>query len=222
MIQFLIHNLDHLAPIIILAIGAMAIIAERFYSLYMRYPINSGAFFEQIRTLVMSDRLNEAVAMCEKYKSKPIARIAKEGLIRAHQPAEIVENGLVVAAGEAIDRVKARTTYLSMIANVSTLLGLIGTILGLIQSFEAVGSANAQARSALLAQGISVAMNHTLWGLSVAVPCMVIYSFLMTRTNKLKAELERGIVRTIDVLKQREVNIIEQEMNRNKFGRRAV
>lgn len=193
-------------PIIACAILGATIVLERFNALFVLYPMRgSHAFYEKIRNLVIADRLSEAVAFCERYRSKPAAQIMKEGLMRAHQPEEIVGNGLEIAVGECMDRVKARTNFLSMIANVSTLLGLIGTILGLVQSFEAVGSANAQARSALLAQGISVAMNHTLWGLTVAVPCMVAYSILMNRTNRLKSELERTVVRTIDLIQQRHV-----------------
>lgn len=206
MINFMLHNLDHLAPILLLAAMGTAIIFERLRSLFVVYPLHGAtAFFERVRYLVMADRVSEAIALCDRLGSKPVSTIVKEGLMRAHQPEEILEHGLEICAGEQVDRVKARTGYLSMIANVATLLGLIGTILGLIQSFEAVGSANAQARSALLAQGISVAMNHTLWGLSVAVPCMVFYSFLMNRTNRLKAELDRSVVRTLDILKQRYV-----------------
>lgn len=222
MIDFLLNNLDHMAPIIGLGIFAIAIIVERLRSLYIVYPISTQAFFDRIRSLVLQDNISDAVAICEKYYKKPVAQVVKEGLIRAHQPHEIVEHGLVAAAGDASDRVKARTGYLSMIANVSTLLGLIGTILGLVQSFEAVGSANAAQRSALLAQGISVAMNHTLWGLTVAVPCMVLYSFLMNRSNKLKADLDRAIVRTMEIIKQRDVIASDNFNGRDNHPRRAA
>lgn len=90
-----------------------------------------------------------------------------------------------------------------MIANVATLLGLLGTILGLIQSFEAVGNASAQQRSALLAAGISTAMNATMLGLAVAIPCMVAFSLLVNKSNKLNAEVERAAVRVMEMIKQR-------------------
>ena len=207
MIKFALENLDHLAPILILMVMATVIILERMQALLVVYPLKgTTAFFDRIRHLVTLDRVQEAVALCENYPKKPVAMIAREGLIRAHQPEDILMHGLEIVSSECADRIKARTGYLSMIANVSTLLGLIGTIMGLIQSFEAVGSANAQARSALLAQGISVAMNHTLWGLSVAVPCMVIFSFLMNRTNRLKTEMDRAGVRMLDIIQQKYVS----------------
>jgi len=221
MIKFLFENISHMIPIIACGVLAIALILERFRALFIVYPMRgSNAFFEKVRNLVIADRISEAVAFCDRYRSKPVARIVKEGLMRAHQPEEIVQHGLDIEVGENIDRIKARTNFLSMLANVSTLLGLIGTILGLVQSFEAVGSANAQARSALLAQGISMAMNHTLWGLAVAVPCMVMYSFLMNRTNRLKSEFERTVVRTIDVIQQRYV-IASELQNHSSRSKRA-
>lgn len=212
MIKFLFENLEHMAPIILCGLAAIVIILERINALFFVFPLpNQNRFFERIQHLVMADRVAEAIALCNQNIQKPAIKIVRDGLMRAHQPQEIIENGLEISMGECIERVKARTGYLSMIANVATLLGLIGTILGLIQSFEAVGSANAQERSALLAQGISTAMNHTLWGLTVAVPCMVLYSVLINRTNRLKAELDRTAVRTIDILNQRLVTTINAE-----------
>lgn len=216
MISFALHNLEHLAPILILMVMAIVIILERTKALLVTYPLNGRtSFFDKIRNLVMADRIAEAVALCDQFRGKPVAMVVKEGLLRAHQPEEILAHGLEIALSEGGDRLKARTGYLSMIANVSTLLGLIGTIMGLIQSFEAVGSANAQQRSALLAQGISTAMNHTLWGLAVAVPCMVLFSFLMNKTNKLKSEMDRAAVRTMDILKQSYLSGSEEEPPHN-------
>jgi biopolymer transport protein ExbB/TolQ len=156
-----------------------------------------------VRALVLGDRINEAVLLCDRHKKTPVAAIVREGLLRAHQPEPMIEHGLEIAVSQEGDRIRARTGFLATIANVATLLGLFGTIAGLIQSFEAVGNANAQARSALLAAGISTAMNATMLGLGVAIPCMLAYSFLMNRTNRLAAELGRAAVRTVDLLKQR-------------------
>jgi biopolymer transport protein ExbB/TolQ len=92
---------------------------------------------------------------------------------------------------------------LATIANVATLLGLFGTIAGLVQSFEAVGHADAQQKSALLSAGIATAMNATMLGLGVAIPCMIAFSFLMNRSNRLVADLEESSVQITDALKQR-------------------
>jgi hypothetical protein len=89
------------------------------------------------------------------------------------------------------------------IANVATLLGLLGTIAGLIHSFEAVGHADAQQKAALLAAGISTAMNATMLGLGVAIPCMVAFSFLVNRQNQLIGDVDQSAVQILDILKQR-------------------
>jgi len=203
-LKFIQNNFLHAAPILIAGAFAIAITVERCYALIITFPMREAEnFFEKIHGLIMNDRLSEGVLLCERYRSKPIAQVVRAGLARAHQPESLIEHGLQIAVGEAQEKIQARTSFLSTIANVSTLLGLLGTIMGLIQSFDAVGAASAQQRSALLAQGISTAMNATMLGLGVAIPCMVIYSYLMNRTNRLNAVVERAAVRTLDLLKQR-------------------
>jgi biopolymer transport protein ExbB/TolQ len=153
--------------------------------------------------LVMGGKLGEAVAHCDKYPQKPAAQVAKQALLRAHQPENLIEHGVQLAMGQATQAIQKRTAFLATIANVATLLGLLGTIAGLIASFEAVGHADAQQKSALLAAGISQAMNATMLGLAVAIPCMVFFSFLMNRSNRLIAELDHSAVKMVDILKQR-------------------
>lgn len=204
MIKFCIENLAHVAPILLCGAFGLVIMVERFVALLSSYPIeNFEGFFERMRLLIMKDQINEAIALCERYRNKPAARIMREGLMRAHQPEELIESGIEIVVGESTEKVQARTSFLATIANVATLFGLLGTIIGLVQSFEAVGSANAQSRSALLAAGISTAMNATMLGLGVAIPCMIAYSILMSRQNKLMAEIEQSAVRTHDLLRQR-------------------
>jgi biopolymer transport protein ExbB/TolQ len=203
-VKFVVNNFSHVAPILAAGAFAVLIVLERVRSLVFAYPLGViESFFERIRNLVMEDRISEAIAFCERFHSSPAAEVVREGLMRAHQPESLIEHGLQIAVGKANERIQARTPFLATIANVATLLGLFGTILGLIQSFEAVGSANAQTRSALLAAGISTAMNATMLGLAIAIPSMVAYSFLMNRTNKLNAQVDQAAVRTLDILKQR-------------------
>ncbi|OFZ73846.1 MAG: hypothetical protein A3K03_01140 [Bdellovibrionales bacterium RIFOXYD1_FULL_44_7] len=82
-------------------------------------------------------------------------------------------------------------------------MGLFGTIAGLIHSFQAIGQADAQQKSALLAVGISQAMNATMLGLAVAIPAMVAFSLLINRSNRLVAEVDSSAMRAMDVLRQR-------------------
>jgi biopolymer transport protein ExbB len=203
-IEFLKTSFIHVLPIFIAGAIALAIAVERAIALFQRYPIkNLDAFFARITDLVMSDRISEAVAVCDQMPEKPSAQVVKLALLRAHQPEELIENGLGISVNKAAQQIQKRTQFLATIANVATLLGLLGTIAGLISSFQAVGSADASQKSALLASGISTAMNATMLGLGVAIPCMVLFSFLMNRTNRLIAEVDQSAMQAMDILKQK-------------------
>jgi biopolymer transport protein ExbB/TolQ len=202
--EFLKHNFFHVAPILLVGGIATAITFERLRALQWAFPLgNSQKFFEKLRDLVMADRLAEAIAFCDRDQGKLVPGVVREALLRAHQPEAMIHDALDLAVSEAMMKASKRTAFLSMIANVATLLGLFGTIIGLIQSFEAVGSATAQERSALLAQGISTAMNATMLGLAVAIPSMIAFSYLMNRTNRLTMEIDQSAVRIMDLIKQR-------------------
>ncbi len=221
--EFLQNNLGHVAPIILVGIFGFAIILERIKALYLSYPIsNEEAFFEKIREMILVGEVAEAVTLCDQHSGKPVATVVKRGLLRAHQPENLVENGLELAIEDASQTISKRTSYLSMIANVATLLGLLGTIAGLVKSFRAVGAADAATKSALLAQGIAEAMYATMFGLGVAIPCMIAFSFLMNRSNRLISRTESAGVRVMDILKQRyfaaetKVNASSSGSNQNR------
>ena len=204
MIEFIKNNFWHVAPILGVGFAAVWIFWDRLQALMWIYPMKSPTvFYDKLRDLIMSDRLAEAIALCDQYKRKPVAKVVREGLLRAHQPEAMIEDGLVLAVSSAHQELQKRTPFLATIANVATLLGLLGTIVGLIASFEAVGNASAQQRSALLAAGISTAMNATMMGLGVAIPCMLAFSFLTNRVNRMVADIDQSAVKTLDLLKQR-------------------
>ena len=206
--EFLVSNIGHVAPILIAGIFAIGIIAERVKVLFKVYPLNGRhQFMDRIRDLVIHDKIQEAISLCEQYPEKPVPQVVKAGLQRAHLPEQMINDGLNMVVGDWADSIGKRTAFLSMIANVATLLGLFGTIAGLIQSFEAVGFADPQQKSAILAAGISTAMNATMLGLGVAIPGMVAFSFLMNRTNHLVGELDQTVLETIDIIRQRSYGI---------------
>ena len=204
MLKFIMENLTHVAPILICGAIALLIIIERFVALTYSYPLQDfDAFFDRLRLLIMRDSTQDAIALCDVYRAKPVARVARVGLMRAHQPQSLIEGGLDIVVAESIEKVQARTAYLGTIANVSTLFGLLGTIIGLVQSFEAVGNATAQTRSALLANGISTAMNATMLGLAVAIPAMIAFAILMNKAGKITGQIEQSSIRVLDLLQQR-------------------
>lgn len=212
LMDFIKSNLSHVTPIILVGIFAVAIILERARALFIIYPLkNEEDFFERVQELVMIGKVPEAVALCDKYPNKPVTAVVKKALLRVHQPESLIENGLEIAVEDAVQRVQRRTNFLAMIANVATLLGLLGTIFGLVQAFQAVGSSDAVNKASLLAQGISTAMNATIMGLGVAIPAMIAFSFLSNRSNRLVSSVESSAAKTMDIIRQRFLAAEEQK-----------
>ncbi len=225
MLDFVKNNFVHVAPILLCAGFAVAIMFERWITLYFRYSMSGRAqFFDKVRQLVLSGRIAEAVTFCDRYPSQPVAKVVKEALLRTQMPEEVIAHGLEITVSELQQQVQSRTPFLATIANVATLLGLFGTILGLIHSFEAIGNASAQQRSALLAAGISTAMNATMMGLAVAIPCMVVFSIFASKTNQINAEIEQSATRMLDIIKQYFYSFSEVEARDQKsdFRRRVA
>src|SRR6478735_2961437 len=97
-ISFLQNNFAHAGPILGLAVISIVIILERFNALYVKYSMpNTAAFFEKVRELILDDKVSEAILLCDRYENKPMSRIMKEALVRAHQPDELIEQGIQIA-----------------------------------------------------------------------------------------------------------------------------
>lgn len=201
--EFFKNNFFHVAPIIIAGVFATAILVERYKTLFITLSMkNPHEFLEKVNQLTLNGKLNEAIAVCDQFQTFPVALLVKSALSRAHQPEEVIQSGIEISFSESSEKIQRRTSYLATVANVSTLLGLVGTIAGLIHSFEAVGHADAQQKAALLANGISTAMNATMLGLAVAIPCMVGFSFLTNRSNQLVKQLENAGLQIMDSIRR--------------------
>lgn len=124
-----------------------------------------------------------------------LPRITRAGLEEYMKNPTDVQHAMEVAAMAEIPKIEKRTSYLSLLANIATLLGLLGTIFGLIDSFAAVTNADASQKAALLASGIAVAMNTTAFGLIVAIPTLVFYSMLNERITAITDEINENAAR---------------------------
>jgi biopolymer transport protein ExbB/TolQ len=129
------------------------------------------------------------VLVCDGLSKKPLAHAFRTILQKADREEEALYQASDIALAENIPLFAKRLQYLSMLANVATLLGLLGTIHGLILSFSAVATADPTQKQALLAHGISVSMYTTALGLAVAIPAMIFFSVLSSRQNQLTEEL---------------------------------
>lgn len=186
--------------IIATGIFAIAIIAERIKKLFFDYHMNLDSFSKRIQHFVSQQRFEEALLLCEGMAQKPLARAFKTILLKADREEEAIQQATDIALSENMPLFNKRIHYLSMLANVATLLGLLGTIHGLILSFQAVATADPSQKQALLAHGISVSMYTTALGLAVAIPVMIVYSFLVSRQNQLSEELYEQVQKLEEVL----------------------
>jgi biopolymer transport protein ExbB len=193
-------NLLHLAPIATSGIVAATLIAERVKSLYLTYNIDSKKFLTQIEGHVQKGNIQGAIDLCASNEKALLPKVVKAGLVKGARDESEIRTALEVALLDCSGHVNQRIGYLAMIANVATLLGLLGTIGGLISSFEAVASADAATKQSLLASGISTSMNATALGLVVAIPVMIAFSILNGRANKIMDELEKAAGKTLAML----------------------
>ncbi|MEK2690717.1 MotA/TolQ/ExbB proton channel family protein [Bdellovibrio sp. GT3] len=175
--------------ILLTGIGALVLIAERAKMLYKEYGMNVDEFMGKVQTLVLAKKHDEALLLCAQLEKKPLAAAFKTILEKADRDDDTIFQAHDIALSENVPLYTKRLHYLSMLANVATLMGLLGTIHGLILSFQAVAAADPALKQQLLAQGISVSMYTTALGLAVAIPAMVFFSILTSRQNELMEDM---------------------------------
>ena len=134
-------------------IGA-GVMVERFIFLFFRFNINGGQFFNQIQKLVMANNIDRAIKLCNAADKAALARVVKAGLTRANKSEADIAAAIEEAMLEVSPAISKRVPMLGAVANLATLLGLLGTIFGMIFAFEAVASVAADQRSQALAKGI--------------------------------------------------------------------
>lgn len=175
-------------PILVLSIIALAVIIERFIAL-RRAKINVNEFLAKIRkALVVNRSIREAIKVCEQYRG-PVASIMKAGLLKYGQPKEDIQRTIENAALFEMARLERYLALLATTANVAPLIGFFGTVVGMIQSFDALAEAGLS-NPALVAVGIKVALITTAGGLAVAIPVQLCYNYFISRINKFVRDIE--------------------------------
>ncbi|MGA1868896.1 MAG: MotA/TolQ/ExbB proton channel family protein [bacterium] len=185
--------------ILIISIFGLAIIIERFYKVGFKFRINTEKFMGDLTEFIRKGDMKNAIELCSK-SDAILPLIIKSGLLTQKKDPKRIQNAIDEAVLEHMPHISKRTDYLSMIANVSTLMGLLGTILGLIQAFHAVGYADAAQKGAMLAQGISMALNTTAFGLIVAIPCMIAYSLITAVSEQIMDEIDHFSLKVVNLL----------------------
>lgn len=193
----------------------IAIIVERTIFFVGKGSVNARAFLEQLRKLLAANNVDRAVKLCSATEA-PVARVAKAGLMRMSKGEAAIATGIEETMADVTPELKKRVAALWSVANIATLLGLLGTISGLIRSFAAVGSASPEQRSALLSKGIAEAMYNTAFGLGIAVTCMIGHVFLSAAAKKHTSELETFSLKLENLLSE---NIPHSGMQQGTGGR---
>ena len=193
--------------IIVWAVG-IAIAIERFAKLSFVYDVDGASFMNELQRHILSNDLQAAIRACSGSMAA-VPRVLKSGLKRANQSDTQIQNAIDATALEMIPKVERRMNYLSVIANIATLLGLLGTIQGLMQSFTAISEVDPAQKAEVLALGISKAMNTTALGLFAAITIMMAHAFLSSKSEKIINEVDEFSVKLQDVLGTKKV--IEKE-----------
>ena len=194
-------------PILLVAAAGAAIAIERYLTLTL-VEVRNKSVWEKIQPLLAQGDFDKAREMTAKDESA-IAQLlniglARQGAVRRREDIEVaMDEGMI----DITPRLEKRTHYLATFANLATLLGLLGTVSGLIHAFSAVATVNPADKANLLAASISEAMNCTAFGLMTAVPILLAHAFLQTKTGELIAGLEMAFVKFLNSVTERQTAV---------------
>ena len=184
--------------ILVVWLTGLGISAFKFITL-KRNDINAEKFFSQVKGFVLQNKVEDAVNLCSGSKAV-LPSVLRSGLKRANEDRVYIEDAVSTSLMEHTPKLNYQLSYISLIANVSTLVGLLGTIQGLILSFSAVGDSDVTNKAQALANGIAKAMNTTAFGLISAITIMVLHTVLSNKANKLHDKVEEVAGKLIDFL----------------------
>ncbi len=161
-------------------------------------PLLADGDFEQAREMTSADEstISQVLSM----------GLSLQGAVRRREDIEIAMEESMM---EIVPRLEKRTPYVALASSIATLLGLLGTIMGLIQAFTAVANANPAEKADLLSASISVAMNTTAFGLMVAIPLLITHAILTSKTGDIVDSLEMATVKALNVFSRRATRAVE-------------
>jgi biopolymer transport protein ExbB len=201
MLSAIKHNPTFILCNVVVSVVVITIVIERFAFQMGKYRVNSKEFFAQIRKLVVNGNIDRAIKLCDA-SDYPILQLVKSGLTHANKGPDEIDAALSEKLSDLKPKVEARIPALWSLANIATLIGLVGTVFGLIGAFAAIGGSNLSAaeKQKLLTAGIAEAMYNTFFGLSIAVVCMIFHLILHSKTKGIVHDLESTSERVFNML----------------------
>jgi biopolymer transport protein ExbB len=199
-VTFFVQGGIFMYPILLVGAVGLAIAVERYVTLKLLTNKNQ-AIWGQVQPLLAKRDFDKAREVTAK-DSSTISQLLNMGLERqgAVRRRDDIEIAMEESMMEILPELEKRTPYVGLAANIATLLGLLGTIMGLIQAFTAVANANPAEKADLLGAAIAVAMNTTAFGLLVAIPLLVAHAVLSMKTAQIVAGLEMASVKTLNAI----------------------
>lgn len=188
--------------VFIAALTILALVAERFWVIARAGNINTEKLTKDVLARIAKGDTSGASELCRKVRG-PVAAVSHAILARNTSDEVSLRNAADGAASVVLPPLSRRLNYLTMLANTCTLLGLLGTIFGLITAFSAVSASDPAQRGAFLAAGISEAMNTTAFGLLVAIPTLLIHGFLAGKVETVFDAVDASSARLIEALHKR-------------------
>jgi biopolymer transport protein ExbB len=190
-------------PIAVVAVIGLAIAVERWIYLTVTRARNRS-LWQQIEPLLGQANFRQAAQVASQSDSA-VGQILNYGLARVAQARrrDDIEKAMEESLMGIVPKLEKRTHYLATFANLATLLGLLGTVMGLISAFGAVATVNPAEKANLLSASISVAMNCTAFGLMTAVPLLIIHAVIQTKTTELIDSLEMASVKFLNSIVER-------------------
>ena len=177
----------------------LALMVERIYYLYFKASIEKDAFIQAMRKYILAGNVGKALALCSQTPT-PLSNIIKSGLVKVNKSDPEVQAAMDESSLREVPKIEKRTPYLAMLANVAMLLGLLGTIVGLIRCFAAVATGDPSEKATLLAKGISEVMNCTAFGLGTAIMGLVAFAVLQGKTQKLTDDINEASVSVLNLI----------------------
>jgi len=185
-------------PIGLCSIVALAIIIERFFSL-RRASIDTREFMDTMRQVLRQNRIQDAVEICDEVDA-PMARIMRAGILKYNRTKEDIREAIEDAGHLEIPRLERYLSAMATCANIVPLLGLLGTVAGMIKAFAQIQALEGQVSPSDLAEGIGNALVTTAAGLTVAIPTLVAYNYFVTRVENMILEMEISSSELIELL----------------------
>ena len=180
---------------------ALAIVLDRFYYIYLHYSVNARRFMKKVQDFVAKGQFEQAVKVCDGSKNAALSQVIKAGLQRANRSNDrAMQNAVDETALELLPKLTQRTNLLQIIANIATLLGLLGTIFGIIIAFKAVAEVDPSMKQQVLTRGIAVALYTTAFGLMVAIPSLVCHALVESSTIRIIDEIDEYSVKLINLI----------------------